>query len=117
MPSHRSVTSHFAPDLHARRLRAFDQWSVQFERTCRRRVEAGHIAAREEIDSLTALADSVVSDVEGWRERLDALELSRSGGLDIASACEAIAQVLADEVLEPEAAGVFAAALEIAVHG
>ncbi|HWE98350.1 MAG TPA: hypothetical protein VG248_00975 [Caulobacteraceae bacterium] len=100
-------------DLQARRLRAFDQTALQFERSCRRRAQAGDLVALRDIGILSALADAVASDVEGWRGRVQGLDLAGAAPLDVPLTCQVIAEWMADCVLDAEAAGVFAAALDI----
>ena len=102
-------------DPRARALRQFDRASLEFESSCRGRVQAAGSVAEHDIAALSALADIVVADVELWRDHLQVMDLASRGDLDVALTCGLIGEWLGDEVLESEAAAVFNAAVGLAL--
>jgi hypothetical protein len=104
-----------AQDPRARRLAAFDAHSRDFLEEARRTTEVGERLARREVEGLAALADQVVRSLGLWRDRLDRLDISQRAPLSVSQAARAVTEAVFDEVLEPEATRVFAAAIDLAL--
>ena len=104
-----------AQDLRGRRLAAFDDHCREFIDDARRHVEAGESLARQEIEGLTSLADHVVASLGLWRERANRLDLSLRSAFSVAEAARAVAETVFDDVLQPEATRLFAAAIDLAL--
>jgi hypothetical protein len=104
-----------AEDLRARRLAAFDAHSRDFLDEARRSADAGDHLARRDIEGLTALADHVVRSLANWRDRLDRLELCARAPMSVALAARAVTEAVFDDLLEPDATRVLAAAIDLTV--
>ncbi|HEY2050460.1 MAG TPA: hypothetical protein VGH03_14040 [Caulobacteraceae bacterium] len=102
-------------DLRATRLAAFDAHSRDFLEGARRRTGVGEHLARREIEDISGLADQVVRSLDDWRVRLGKLDLALRAPLTLPEAARALTETVFDDVLEPEATRVFAAAIDLAL--
>jgi hypothetical protein len=104
-----------ADDLRARRLRALDAHSRDF---LAHAGETGGVTgpfARRELDILASLADQVIRSLAQWRERVGDLDLSVRSPFSLPLAARAVTEAVFDDILEPEATRVFAAAIDLAL--
>jgi hypothetical protein len=101
--------------LRDSRLHAFDACSRDYIHEARALAEGGEGLASREVDILCDLADQVVRSLRLWRDRLDKLDFAAREPLSVPLAARLLTEVLFDEVLEPSATRVFAAAVDIAL--
>jgi hypothetical protein len=104
-----------ANDPRGGRLRAFDAHSRDFLAYAAPRLEDGEQLARADIDRLAALADQVVRSLVQWRERLAQVELAVRRPLSVPLAARLVTEAVFDDLLEPEATRVLAAAIDLAL--
>ncbi|HEX4740853.1 MAG TPA: hypothetical protein VH353_05950 [Caulobacteraceae bacterium] len=104
-----------AQDLRTLRLAAFDAHSRDFLQEARRRRDGEDRLARREIESLAGLADQVVRSLGDWRDRAARLDFALRAPLDLPIAARALTETVFDDMLEPEATRVFAAAIDLAL--
>ena len=104
-----------AQDLRTLRLAAFDAHSRDFLQEARRRSEGGDHLARREIERLAGLADQVIRSLGDWRDRAGRLDLALRAPLHLPQAARALTETVFDDMLEPEATRVFAAAIDLAL--
>jgi hypothetical protein len=104
-----------ADDLRTRRLRAFDAHSREFLAYAGPTLELGEHLARADIDRLAALADQVVRSLVLWRDRLAAVEVAVRQPLSVPLAARLVTETVFDDLLEPEATRVLAAAIDLAL--
>lgn len=104
-----------AQDLRTLRLAAFDAQSRDFLQETRRRSDGGDRLARNEIERLAGLADQVIRSLSDWRERAARLDLALRAPLDVPQAARALTETVFDDMLQPEATRVFAAAIDLAL--
>ena len=102
-------------DLRATRLAAFDAHSRDFLEGARHRTKVGEHLARREIEDLSGLADQVVRSLGDWRDHLGRLDLSLRTPFNLPQAARVLTETVFDDVLEPEATRVFAAAIDLAL--
>ncbi len=103
-------------DDHARRLRLFDAHAHDFIVACRARAELGDRIARMDVVRLGDLAAMVVESVGAWHAVANDLELAAASRLPVADAARVIGECVFDEILDPAAAGLFAAALDLSLE-
>jgi hypothetical protein len=104
-----------ADDLRTRRLRAFDAHSRDFLAAAAPDLESGEQLARADIDRLAALAELVVRSLVQWRDRLSAVEVAVRRPLSVPLAARLVTEAVFDDLLEPEATRVLAAAMDPAL--
>jgi hypothetical protein len=104
-----------AEDLRTRRLHAFDAHSRDFLASVASISGDVGPLARRDVDRLAALADQVVRNLALWRERLAEVEFGVQAPLSVALAARLVTEAVFDEVLEPEATRVFAAAIDLSL--
>jgi hypothetical protein len=104
-----------AQDLRARRLAALDAYSRDYVEAARRTIEAGEQIAKRDIAGLTTLADQVIVSLGVWRDQLDRLDFALRTPLSLTRAARAVSETVFDDVLEPEATRVFAAAIDLSL--
>ncbi len=97
------------------RIYAFDACSRDYIDDARALIEGGERLASREIDALTELAGQMVRSLRLWRDRLDKLDLAVREPLSVPLAARLVTEVVFDEVLEPAATRVFAAAVDLAL--
>lgn len=102
-------------DLRSRRLAAFDAHTRDFLAEARRRTGGREHLAHREIEGLAGLADQVIRSLGDWRDRVDGLDLALRSPLNLTHAAQMVTEAVFDDVLEPEATRVFAAALDLAL--
>jgi hypothetical protein len=104
-----------ADDLRASRLGAFDAYSRDFMVRAAATYGSDGGLARGDVEALAALADQVVRSLALWRDRVDALDVAARRRLSVPGAARAVTEAVFDDVLEPEATRVFAAAIDLAL--
>jgi hypothetical protein len=104
-----------ADDPRARRLHAFDAHSRDFLTHAGLAIECGERLARQDIERLAALAEQVVRGLSLWRGRLAEVEIACRARLCIPLAARLVTETVFDDLLEPEATRVFAAAIDLAL--
>jgi hypothetical protein len=104
-----------ADDLRLRRLHAFDAHSRDFLARAGAATEAGEQLAAQDIERLSALADHVVRSLVLWRDRLADVEVAVRAPLSVPLAARLLTEAVFDDLLEPEATRVFAAAMDLSL--
>jgi hypothetical protein len=101
--------------LRDSRLHALDACSLDYIQDAHAMAHAPDALASREVDALCELADQVVRGLRLWRDRLDRLDLAVRAPLSVPATARLITEVVFDEVLEPGATRVFAAAVDLAL--
>lgn len=104
-------------DPRGARLHTLDAQGEAFVAAFAGRGEAGPSVARGDIETLAALAHAIAHDLALWRPLVQRLDLARDGDFDTRRAGALILETVFDELLEPHAWRVLAAALDLAERG
>ncbi|MBA3812681.1 MAG: hypothetical protein H0X27_13760 [Caulobacteraceae bacterium] len=101
-------------DPRADRLRALDALREAFVEACAERFEGGGGVAGSEIEVLAALSGAIAESVASWGRLLRRLDFAREGALDPRRAGALVLEAVFDDLVEPHAWRVLAAALDLA---
>lgn len=105
-----------SPESRLALLGAFDACAQDFTVACATRFEIGARLAGRDVQRLANLAERLAGDLIAWRGAIEDLEVAAPGSLEPQRAGALLVESVFDDVLGPEATGVLAAALDLALH-
>lgn len=100
-------------DLPGDRLRALDAARQAFVDACAGRFEAGGGMAAGEVETLSALSRAISHSVASWGRLFRRLDLAVDGVFDARRAGQLVLEAVFDDLVEPRAWGVLAAAFDL----
>ena len=104
----------FDIDPRGAALRAFDAAAASFVQDCAHRLEAGGASTQGEVRKLADLGERLAADLTAWDQAVADLHLARQTRLRPGRAGQLLIESVFDEVLEPDATRLLAAALDLA---